>query len=287
VKKLVIFGVGLIGGSLALALKQAQYVTHIVGVGRSRASLNEALALNIIDCAETDIANAMHEADVTMIAAPVAQTGDILRKIQPYLAPTTVVTDAGSTKSDVLASAKQILGQQFSQFVGGHPIAGAEKSGASAALANLYLNRNVILTPASDTHADAIESIRQLWMACGAKVLTMQADEHDSIFAAVSHLPHLLAFALVDDIASRDNADQLFNFAASGFRDFTRIAGSHPEMWRDICLANKTALLSELASFKDELNILQKQLETSDSAGLYALFERASCARNKWANTKQ
>lgn len=286
-KKLVIFGVGLIGGSLALALKQAQFVTHVVGVGRTRASLEEALALNIIDHAETEIASAVHGADVVMIAAPVAQTRDILQKIQPFLEPNTVVTDAGSTKGDVLEAATQVLGHQVNQFVGGHPIAGAEKSGASAALANLYSNKNVILTPTSETKAEALASVRALWQACGANVSTMQADEHDAIFAAVSHLPHLLAFALVDDIASRNNADQLFRFAASGFRDFTRIAGSHPEMWRDISLANKTALLGELASFKHELNTLQRLLETGDSDGLHALFERASRARNKWANGKQ
>lgn len=287
VNKLVIFGVGLIGGSLALALKQAQFVTHIVGVGRTRASLDEALALNIIDSAETDIVNAMRDADVVMIATPVAQTGEILKKIQPHLDSKTVVTDAGSTKSDVLDTAKNALGHQFGQFVGGHPIAGAERSGAAAALANLYVNKNVILTPAPETHPNALGTVRTLWQACGANVSTMQTDEHDAIFAAVSHLPHLLAFALVDDIAARHNADQLFSYAASGFRDFTRIAGSHPEMWRDISLANKTALLRELASFKQELNILQQLLEASDGDGLHALFERASRARNKWANGKQ
>jgi prephenate dehydrogenase len=287
VKKLVIFGVGLIGGSLALALKQAQYVTHIVGVGRSHASLDEALALKIIDSAETNFASALQDADLVMIAAPVAQTSEILQKIQPHLAPNTVITDAGSTKSDVLEAAKNVLGNQFSQFVGGHPIAGAEKSGAAAALANLYVGKNVIITPTQETNKEAVEVVRELWKACGANVSAMPADEHDSIFAAVSHLPHLLAFALVDDIASRNNANQLFSFAASGFRDFTRIAGSHPEMWRDISLANKAALLSELASFKEELNTLQQLLETEDANGLFALFERASLARNKWAQSKQ
>lgn len=286
VNKLVIFGVGLIGGSLALALKQANYVKQIIGLGRSSASLNEALSLNIIDHAETDIATAMQGADVVLIATPVAQTGEILKKIRPFLDTHTIVTDAGSTKNDVLATAKHALGEKFGQFVGGHPIAGAEKSGATAALANLYVNKHVILTPTTETDSIALETARKLWQACGANVTTMQADEHDEIFAAVSHLPHLLAFALVDDLASRHNAEQLFSFAASGFRDFTRIAGSHPEMWRDISLANKNALLNEISAYQAELAKIKQLLENNDSAGLEAIFEKASFARNQWAKAK-
>lgn len=286
VKKLVIFGVGLIGGSVALALKQAGYVSTIVGVGRTRASLDGALSLKVIDSAETDLAIAMQDADLVLIAAPVAQTASILSSIKPFLNKRTIITDAGSTKSDVIACAQQVLGDQFNQFVGGHPIAGAEKSGASAATSTLYQHKNVVLTPASDTSQDAIDAVTQLWLACGAKVSTMSAAEHDSIFAAVSHLPHLLAFALVDDIASRENADQLFSFAASGFRDFTRIAGSHPEMWRDISLANRTALLNEITAFQAELATVKQLLDANDADGLHALFERASHARNQWANGK-
>ncbi len=178
------------------------------------------------------------------------------------------------------------MGEQFSQFVGGHPIAGAEKSGASAATQDLYVSKNVILTPCLETSSEALQTVQQMWQNCGAVVSQMPAEKHDGIFAAVSHLPHLLAFALVDDIASRPNAAQLFSFAASGFRDFTRIAGSHPEMWRDISIANKTALLSELEAFQTELNMLKQLLENEDSAGLEALFERASHARNQWAKTK-
>jgi prephenate dehydrogenase len=286
VNKLVIFGVGLIGGSVALALKKAGLNTNIVGVGRTQISLNEALNLNIIDSAESDVQVALKDADMVLIAAPVAQTKNILQSIQPHIAPNMVITDAGSTKCDVLASAKEVLGAQFSQFVGGHPIAGAEKSGASAAKADLYINKNVILTPTAETNAQATQAVKALWANCGAVVSEMTAETHDGIFAAVSHLPHLLAFALVDDIASRPNAKQLFSFAASGFRDFTRIAGSHPEMWRDISLANRTALLSEISAFQAELSTLKQLLENEDSAGLEALFERASHARNQWANGK-
>lgn len=286
-KKIVIFGVGLIGGSVALALKQAGSTEQIVGVGRSSQSLQTALDLGVIDTATSDIAAAVNDADIILIATPVAQTSSILNAIKPHLAASTVITDAGSTKGDVLQCAQEILGTQFSQFVGGHPIAGAEKSGVTAAMADLYTNKNVVLTPATATNPEAIQRVKTLWQACGANVSEMSAASHDGIFAAVSHLPHLLAFALVDDIASRPNAEQLFSFAASGFRDFTRIAGSHPEMWRDISLANKTALLNEIEAYQQELKKLHKLLEAEDAKGLEALFERASIARNGWGDSRK
>lgn len=286
-KKLVIFGVGLIGGSVALALKKTKNPITIVGVGRSAESLQTALDLGVIDVDTSDVAAAIKDADLVLIAAPVAQTPAILNAIKPHLNASTVITDAGSTKGDVLQCAKDILGEQFNQFVGGHPIAGAEKSGVSAATADLYLNKNVVLTPTAETDPEAIAIVKNLWQACGANVSEMTAATHDGIFAAVSHLPHLLAFALVDDIASRTNAEQLFGFAASGFRDFTRIAGSHPEMWRDISLANRTALLNELDAYQQELSKLQQLLKAQDGAGLEALFERASVARNNWGESRK
>jgi len=292
--------VGLIGGSVALALKSNKVALAlkkaqglnvvaplIVGVGRTQESLKEALNLSVIDTLETNIHKACSDADLILIAAPVAQTASILQSIKPHLNKQTIITDAGSTKSDVLACAKEILGEQFSQFVGGHPIAGAEKSGVTAAKEDLFLGKNVVLTPTTETNIHAVAGVAQFWKTCGANVSEMSAEDHDCIFAAVSHLPHLLAFALVDEIASRPNAEQLFNFAASGFRDFTRIAGSHPEMWRDICLANKSALLSELTAYQDELDQLKQLLEHKDGAALQALFERASMARNNWAQNKK
>lgn len=289
-KKLLIFGVGLIGGSVALALK-ANHVTaqawQITGLSRDPSHLQEALALKIIDAAETDIAAAVSTADCILIATPVAQIGPILQSIQPHLAPHTIITDVGSTKNDVLATAQRILGVQFSQFVGGHPIAGAEKSGASAAKADLFAGKNVILTPAPTTAQNTTQQVAQLWEHCGANVVNMQAKTHDAIFAAVSHLPHLLAFALVNNLASRPNAEELFSFAASGFRDFTRIAGSHPEMWRDISLANKAALLQEIDSFEHELTHLKQLLINEDAKALQALFAHASNARNVWAASQK
>jgi prephenate dehydrogenase len=285
-KKLVIFGVGLIGGSVALALKKAKNTAEIIGVGRSAESLQSALDLGVIDAASSDVATAIKDADLILIAAPVAQTPAILNAIKPHLNASTVITDAGSTKGDVLQCAKDILGDQFHQFVGGHPIAGAEKSGVTAAMADLYLNKNVVITPTTETNPQAIASVKALWQDCGANVSEMTAATHDGIFAAVSHLPHLLAFALVDDIASRANAEQLFGFAASGFRDFTRIAGSHPEMWRDISLANRTALLNELDAYQAELARLHDLLEREDGNGLHDLFQRASIARNNWGKNQ-
>lgn len=285
-KKIVIFGVGLIGGSVALSLKKQAHIPQVVGVGRSGQSLQEALKLGLIDVAETDVAHAMQDADLVLIAAPVAQTPAILRSISPHLNAATIITDAGSTKSDVMAYAKAELGDKFDQFVGGHPIAGAEKSGPAAAMADLYIGKNVILTPDADTQSTAIDKVTALWQQCGAVVSRMSPQEHDNVFAAVSHLPHLLAFALVEDLAKRDNAELLFKFAASGFRDFTRIAGSHPEMWRDIALANKTALLGELKLYQQALSEMTALLEKADADGLQALFEHASRARNDWAKTK-
>ena len=289
--KVLIFGVGLIGGSLALALKKAGVAGHIVGIGRNQDSLKTALSLGVIDEVQTDIAQAMQGADIVVIATPVAQTPEILASIAPHLKADTIITDAGSTKSDIAGyvanAAQNLTPALLSQFVGGHPIAGAEKSGVSAANADLFFGKNVVLTPNEQTSKQALSKVRALWEATGANVSEMSAEAHDQIFAAVSHLPHLLAFALVDDLANRKNSQQLFDFAASGFRDFTRIAGSSPEMWRDISLANREALLSELEAYQSELKLLQKLLENKDGAGLETLFESASNARNAWAKQRE
>jgi prephenate dehydrogenase len=291
--KIVIFGVGLIGGSVALALKKAGAAPKIVGVGRNIENLQTAINLGVIDEAEADIAKALGDADLVLIATPVAQTQKILEAIIPHLSQSTVVTDAGSTKSDiaqyVMNASKQAKNPEhfLSQFVGGHPIAGAEKSGVTAAKEDLFIGKNVVLTPNEKTSLDAIKLVSELWQTTGANVSEMPAQTHDQIFAAVSHLPHLLAFALVNNLANRSNAKQLFDFAASGFRDFTRIAGSSPEMWRDISLANKTALLSELEAYQAEISALQNLLKNEDSQGLQAMFEHASQARQAWQKEQE
>lgn len=256
---------------------------HIVGVGRSGESLQNALDLGVINEASASAELALHDATMVVIAAPVAQTPNILKLIAPHLNNQTVITDVGSTKADVIDYAAAILGDQFSQFVPGHPIAGAEKSGVSAARADLFDSKNIVLTPTAETSDHAIALTKDLWMAAGARVTEMSASHHDQIFAAVSHLPHLLAFALVENLAMRQNAEELFAFAASGFRDFTRIAGSSPEMWRDISLANRNALMSELESYQASLSELHTLLDNRDAKGLQALFEKASHARNDWS----
>jgi len=291
--KIVIFGVGLIGGSVALALKKTGVAPKIVGVGRNIENLQTAINLGVIDEAEADIAKAVGDANLVLIATPVAQTQKILEAIIPHLSQSTVVTDAGSTKSDIAqyvmnASKRAKNPEHFlSQFVGGHPIAGAEKSGVTAAKEDLFIGKNVVLTPNEKTSLEAIKLVRELWQTTGANVSEMTAQKHDQIFAAVSHLPHLLAFALVNNLANRPNAKQLFNFAASGFRDFTRIAGSSPEMWRDISLANKTALLNELEAYQAEISALHNLLKNEDSQGLQAMFEQASQARQAWQKEQE
>lgn len=283
IPKLALFGVGLIGGSVALALKQAGAVGEVVGVGRSTANLEDAIKLGIIDRIAADAADAVRDADVVLLAVPVGQMAGIMQTIAPHLAAHAIVTDAGSTKQDVAALMQQHLGAHLAHCVPAHPIAGAELSGASAARADLYQSKNLVLTPLAATHPDAIARVTAMWQACGANISRMSAAEHDAIFAAVSHLPHLLAFALVDMIAQRDNADQLFGFAASGFRDFTRIAGSSPEMWRDIALANQPALLAELEAYQAQLGKLREALANLDSAALNQVFSNAQQARRDWA----
>lgn len=281
--RLVVCGVGLIGGSFALALRRAGAVERIVGIGRRREVLERACALGVIDEIAEGWADALDGADLVLLAAPVGQTDAILAAMAPHLRPGTIVTDAGSTKRDVVAALRTHLGGALADVVPAHPIAGAEKSGVEAAFAELYMGRKVVLTPLPESRPEAVQKVRDAWEACGANVVGMTPQEHDRVFAAVSHLPHLLAFGLVDDLAGRSNAPLLFSHAASGFRDFTRIAGSHPEMWRDICVANRVALLEELDAYLGELARLRMMLVEGDGDGLEAVFERARRARNAWA----
>jgi prephenate dehydrogenase len=282
---LAVIGVGLIGGSVALALKRAAAVDRVIGVGRSRANLDAAIACGAIDAIEPDPATAAAQADAVLVATPVGQIGAVFRAIAPALRTDAVVTDGGSTKQDVVAAARAHLGAALSRFVPAHPIAGAEHSGVAAARADLYDARNVVLTPLSETDADAVERVDALWSACRARVSRMSPAEHDATFATVSHLPHVLAYALVDSIVSRPDAARLFRFAAGGFRDFTRIASSAPEMWRDICLANRDALLAEIDRYSGTLASFRAQVAASDGAGLETRFAAARDARDAWLDT--
>jgi len=286
--KLVILGVGLIGGSLARALRErVRLAGCVVGVGRSAQSVARAVELGVVDEAvalddDTAIARAMHGADIVLLAAPVAQTGPLLARIAPFLDAQTLVTDAGSTKSDVVAAARSALGQRVAQFVPGHPIAGRESSGVDAALPDLYVDRNVVLCPLAENAADAVERIAAMWRATGASVHRMNEAQHDRVFASVSHLPHVLSFALVEQILEAPDAELKFSFAAGGFRDFTRIAASSPEMWRDVCLANRAALLAELDAYTDVLTRFRAAIDASDGAALEAAFARSRVARAAW-----
>jgi prephenate dehydrogenase len=277
--KLAVIGVGLIGASFALALREAGKVSQVLGVGRNRANLDLARERGIIDAIAGDAGAAARGADVVLVAAPVAQFPGIFAQLKDCKA---LITDAGSTKRDVVAAARTALGARIAQFVPAHPVAGAEKSGAGAASAELFRARRVILTPLEENPPSAIAQVQALWEACGARITRLDPDEHDTVLAAVSHLPHVLAYALVHDIARRDNAEQLFSYAAGGFRDFTRIASSHPEMWRDICIANRDRLLSELGRYQATLADVQQLLQASDAAGLEKLFAAARAARNRW-----
>lgn len=280
--KLVIIGVGLIGGSFAAALREAGQVGRIVGVGRNQDNLQTALDMGLIDSIALQAADAVRDADFVLLGMPVGQMPGVMAAIAPHLPDHCVVSDAGSTKSDVLAHARVHMGARLGQFVPAHPIAGAEHSGAAAARADLYRGKTIVVCAQAETQAAAVDLVNQAWSFCGGVVQNMDVATHDRVFAAVSHLPHVLAFALVDDIAGRSNASQLFGFAASGFRDFTRIASSHPEMWRDICLANREAVLFELDAYQQQLQRLRGLLEAEDGDALEAVFLRARTARDQW-----
>jgi len=288
--KLVIFGVGLIGGSLARALREragAARVGRIVGVSRSRASAERARELGVVDEVaalddDGELRAALAGADLVLLAAPVAQTLPLLRRIAQFLGTDTIVTDAGSTKSDVVAAARAALAERAAQFVPGHPIAGRESSGVEAALPDLYVGRNVVLCPLPENRAQDVARIEALWRVTGAIVSTMTHEQHDRVFASVSHLPHLLSFALVECILNAPDAALKFSFAAGGFRDFTRIAASSPEMWRDVCLANRHALVDELDCYVTVLARLRAAIVAEDGAALEAVFARSREARTQW-----
>jgi len=285
--KIVVFGVGLIGGSFALALKAAGEVGEVVGFGRSVGTLKQALELGIIDRIGANPGQEVVDADLVLIATPVGQMPEIMARIAPYLGPDTVVTDGGSTKSDVVAAARAAFGDKIGQFVPAHPIAGAENSGAAAAKADLYRERKVVLTALPENSVLNVARVRSAWEWCGAQIFELTPAEHDQVFAAVSHLPHLLSFALVHDLAVRDNSELFFTFAASGFRDFTRIAASHPEMWRDIALANREALLIELKRYEDQIDEMRAALEANDGGRLEEIFDTARTARRAWQNSQK
>jgi prephenate dehydrogenase len=281
IERLAIIGVGLIGGSLARALRAQGCVREIVGYGRTLANLREAVRLGVIDGVETSAAAAARDADIVVVAVPIGSMRQVLDQIRDVLSPHGVVTDVGSVKASVVADARAVLGRRFSDFVPAHPVAGTERSGVVASFAELFARRRVILTPDRETDASALAKVRAMWTSAGAEVTTMTAAEHDRILAASSHLPHALAYALVDMIVRQDEHRAILDCAGGGFRDFTRIAASDPTMWRDIFLANREELLELLRQYQGDLQALVQALERDDGQWLWDTCARAKRAREQ------
>lgn len=280
---LAVVGVGLIGGSFAAALRRAGAVGRVLGVGRNRKSLQHAIELGLID-AEATLQAAAEQADIIFLSLPVGSTQAALETMLPHLRHDTLITDAGSTKVDVVQAARAALGDRIGQFVPGHPIAGAEKTGPAAAEADLYQGRTVVLTPLDENDAHARRRATKLWEACGARVVVMEPDTHDTVLASVSHVPHFLSAVYMWQVATADDSGLRMELAGSGFRDFTRIAAGSPEIWRDIFLANRNAVLSEIAEVRKALDRAEQALATGDGEQLHDFLERAALARRFWGS---
>lgn len=276
-----IVGVGLIGGSIGLALKKAGVVREVIGVGRSLSNLEEAKKLGAIDQID-DLESATTKAQWIVLCVPVAQMRGSFQKIEPHLNAHTLITDAGSTKSDVILAAKEALGKKVCQFVPAHPIAGGAQHGVTAAKADLFQGKQTIICQLQENALADVALVETFWQTLGSRVKRISAIEHDAIYAAVSHLPHLLSYALMTSVLNSENAEQKLGHAGAGFRDFTRIAASSPEMWRDISLANKQAILKELDQYLAITKILRDLIAKEDSQALEKVFRKASEARQRW-----
>jgi prephenate dehydrogenase len=277
--KLALIGVGLIGGSLAAALRDTGAVTEVVGFDADPQASAAGRARGVIDRVAASLGDAASSADVIVIATPVGAMRGVLAGIADSLAPSAVVTDVGSTKCSVLDDARSSLGAAFPRFVPAHPIAGGERPGVEHASADLFRERLAITTPVAATDREALARVEDLWRSVGARLERLTPEQHDQVFAAVSHLPHVLAFALVEMIAAAPDADACFGHAGAGFRDFTRIAASSPEMWRDICLANRGPLADVLRTYRARLDQLQAAIEAGNGLMLQAVFAAAAEAR--------
>jgi prephenate dehydrogenase len=283
IERLCVIGVGLIGGSLARALREAAYVKEIVGSSRSAEHLQKAVELGVIDRYDTDLRKAVQGADMVFVSVPLGAMAAVFESIKDSLDEAAVVTDGGSAKASVIADVRQALGSIPGWFVAGHPIAGTERSGVEASFAELYTGRRVILTPTAETQPAAVKKVRAMWEAAGASVNEMNFEHHDEVLAATSHLPHMLAFALVESLARMSEKREIFEYAAGGFRDFTRIASSDPVMWRDICLANRDALLNMVENFRGDLDDLTSAIRDQDAGRVLRIFQDAKAARDAFA----
>ncbi|MGE3550174.1 MAG: prephenate dehydrogenase [Geobacter sp.] len=277
---LTVVGVGLIGGSFSRALKAAGVVQRVIGVDQDADNLALALRLGVIDEAAPSLAEGVREAQVVFVAVPVGSVAAVVAQAVPFLPPGCIVTDGGSVKEELVQACEPLMPAGVF-FVGGHPIAGTEHSGAAAAFAELYQGRRCILTPTVTTDATALELVRRLWQAAGSRVECMEAATHDRVFAAVSHLPHMVAYALVHAVArSAEEEENILAFSAGGFRDFTRIASSDPAMWRDIALMNRGALLDMLDRYSAEFNALRERVATGDGPWLEEFFHTSKRLRD-------
>jgi len=284
IRRLAIIGVGLIGGSLARALRAAGQVEQIVGCGRGRENLELGVELGVIDTYTHEVSEAVAGADMVFVSVPLGAMRNVFEQMNGHLGTEAVVTDGGSAKGSVINDFYAVCSEHTQQFVPGHPIAGTEHNGVEASFAELYQNRRVIITPTAASSADATRRVTEMWQACGAEVVEMAVDHHDRVLAATSHLPHMLAFGLVDALARMEEHEEIFRYAAGGFRDFTRIASSNPTMWRDICISNGTALSRMISSFADELHALADSVEKGDGERLLEIFQRAKDARDAYVD---
>ena len=276
-----IVGVGLIGASLGLALKGAGVVREVIGVERSSANLDQAKKMGAIDRV-ADLAEAVQSSQWIVLCVPVAQMRAIFTQLEPHLGSNTLITDAGSTKSDVILAAKEVLGKKVCQFIPAHPIAGGAQHGAAAARADLFQGKQTIICQLQENSAADVALVEEFWKVLGSNIKRISAVQHDAIYAAVSHLPHILSYALMASVLNSEDAEQKLGHAGAGFRDFTRIAASSPEMWRDICIANKQAILKELDQYLSVTGRLREMIAKEDAAGLEKVFQKASQARQKW-----
>jgi len=282
--KILIFGVGLIGGSIALKAKDLRLCKEIVGISRSNGTdLSPFVKSGMLDRASSNYQSEIQSADLIVLATPVAQIEITLEKIYPLLTANTLITDVGSTKTNINQAAKVFLKEKYSQFIGSHPIAGSEKHGPQSAMADLFENKNIIITPHTQSKKEDINKIENFWKKLGGITSIMDANLHDEIFSTVSHLPHLLAFSLVNLINDKNNKETMLEYAASGFRDFSRIAGSSAEMWRDICLANKDTILTDLELYKKEIEALSNLIKNNHHEDLLNYFLKASKTRQNWS----
>lgn len=283
IERLCIIGVGLIGGSLARALREADAVGTVVGASRNAGHLQRAVELGVIDRFDTDIAAAVQGADMVFLSVPLGAMRSVFERIKGCLADHAVVTDGGSAKGCVVSDAEAVWGEVPAWLVPGHPIAGTERSGVEASFAELYRGKRVILTPTASTANDALQRVRSMWEAAGAVVNEMPVQHHDEVLAATSHLPHVLAFSLVESLARMSEQREIFEYAAGGFRDFTRIASSDPVMWRDICLANRDAVLTMVEHFGKDLDVLTTAIRARDADAILKVFADAKSARDAFA----